>query len=136
MPLDAFESRGKDDCLRAPPSCARANTPLFVTPTGVPWRTDDVRALAQRVAALVGIPPSAVGAKCFRIGGATDLRDALGPAAQPLIKQRGRWASDVAAVYQRALVRDQLDASDAIAAADSREIESMLPGWVQPASFR
>ena len=28
VPLDAFESRGKDDCLRAPPSCARVSIQL------------------------------------------------------------------------------------------------------------
>ena len=28
LPLDAFESRGKDDCLRAPPPCARVSIQL------------------------------------------------------------------------------------------------------------
>ena len=28
VPLDACESRGKDDCLRAPPSCARVSIQL------------------------------------------------------------------------------------------------------------
>ena len=28
VPLDAFESRGKDDCLRTPPLCTRASTQL------------------------------------------------------------------------------------------------------------
>ena len=36
--------------------------------------------------------------------GATDLREVLGDASAALVKKRGRWASDVAEVYQRALL--------------------------------
>ena len=120
---------------KPPATCARANAPLFLTDEGKPYTTNDVRALARRMAAVLEIPVEAVGGKTFRIGGATDLRDALGAAAQAHIKQRGRWASDIAQIYQRALMRDQLDASRAMAAALSRDIEAMLPGWVQPATY-
>eukprot|EP00965_Chrysotila_dentata_P039655 1317961-Pleurochrysis_carterae.AAC.2 len=33
------------------------------------------------------------GGECWRIGGATDLRDRLGDASRAAIKQRGRWQS-------------------------------------------
>eukprot|EP00965_Chrysotila_dentata_P149404 4934204-Pleurochrysis_carterae.AAC.1 len=58
-----------------------------------------------------GLNPDEFGGKCWRIGGATDLRDRLGEAGERVIRQLGRWASDVAGVYQRALVDRQLDVS-------------------------
>eukprot|EP00965_Chrysotila_dentata_P097601 3225749-Pleurochrysis_carterae.AAC.1 len=61
------------------------------------------------MAAACGLDPSEFGGKCWRIGGATDLRDRLGDSSGKVIKQRGRWATDVAEVYQRALVDHQLD---------------------------
>eukprot|EP00965_Chrysotila_dentata_P018191 605200-Pleurochrysis_carterae.AAC.1 len=61
------------------------------------------------MAAACGEDPANFGGKCWRIGGATDLRDRLGDASKATIKQRGRWASDIAEVYQRALLDHQLD---------------------------
>eukprot|EP00965_Chrysotila_dentata_P058255 1931704-Pleurochrysis_carterae.AAC.1 len=63
------------------------------------------------MAAAAGEDPASFCGKCWRIGGATDLRDRLGDASKATIKQRGRWPSDVALVYQRALLDHQLDAS-------------------------
>ena len=121
---------------KAPASCRRAHAPLFLTPFGTPFTTSDVRAFGRRMAAAAGIPPTAVGGKLMRIGGATDLRDVLGEAGQRVIKQRGRWGSDVANVYQRALTRDLLEASALTGDAEAEEMEATLAGWVQPASFR
>lgn len=112
-----------------------STTPLFTNVKGEVWRTTDSRQLAKDLAKLVGINPDEVGGKAFRIGGATDLRDAFGEGASRLIKERGRWASDVAQLYQRALLRTQLDASVGAGDADSRDLEEMLPGWVQPATY-
>ena len=92
--------------------------------------------MGKRMATAIGIPPASVGGKLFRIGGATDLRDRLGEASQRVIKERGRWGTDVAYVYQRALLRDQLDASGAMADADAADLEAAVAGWVQPATFR
>ena len=42
----------------------------------------------------------------------------------------------MAFVYGRANMRDQLHASAAVGDADAREVEQMVEGWVQPATFR
>ena len=101
-----------------------------------PW-TAGVRALAQRYAAAAGLDPAEVGAKSFRIGGATDWRAVFGArAAEALIRQRGRWCSDVAAVYQRALADEHMSGSVAVGDADGAELETLCRGWSQPATFR
>ena len=53
-----------------------------------------------------------------------------------LAKLAGRWGTDVAFEYGRANMRDQLHASAAVGDADAREVEQMVQGWVQPATFR
>ena len=74
------------------------------------------------------------GGKSFRVGGATDLRAALGAAeGMAVIKQRGRWNSDVAEIYQRALLLDQLDGSAAMGGTCGADLEGLLDGWSQPA---
>ena len=122
---------------KPPASCQRARAPLFVTDAGGEYCTDDVRALGRRMAEAAGIPSAAVGGKLWRIGGATDCRDMLGvERGQRTMKDRGRWGTDVAFVYSRSLVRDQLDASTAVGDADAQELEAVISGWVQPSSFR
>eukprot|EP00965_Chrysotila_dentata_P088612 2926329-Pleurochrysis_carterae.AAC.1 len=89
-----------------------SRVPLFTVEGGTrPWSSADSRALAKRYAALLGLEAGDFGGKCWRIGGATDLRDVLGDAGAKHIKRRGRWGSDVAAVYQRTIVDEQLEAS-------------------------
>ena len=54
--------------------------------------------------------------------------------SKTVLKRRGRWASDVALIYQRVLVRTLLDASAALGDVDAgRELEAMVQGWNQPA---
>ena len=121
----------------APSSCQRANTPLFAHADGEPYCTSDVRDLGKRMATAAGMSPDEVGGKLFRIGGATDLRDALGMERAPsALKERGRWGSDIGAIYARSLLRDQLDTSAALGDAAAPEMEAMVAGWVQPATFR
>ena len=108
--------------------CSHAN--------GAAYCTNDVRQQGKRMARAIGKPPEAFGGKLFRIGGATDLRDCLGDASQRVIKDRGRWGSEVALVYQRSLLRDQLDASGSMAGADAADLEATIAGWVQPSTFR
>ena len=128
---------GEPRIAGAPPAtCKRANAPLFAHASGAAYCTEDVRQMGKRMATAVGMPPEAVGGKLFRIGGSTDLRDRLGSAGERVIKERGRWGSDVAFVYQRALLRDQLDASGAIADADAADLEATVAGWTQPSTFR
>ena len=74
-----------------------------------------------------------VGAKALRIGGATDCREYTGEAGKGLVKRRGRWASDVAEVYQRELVGTQLELSARMGSAFDTSLEEVVPGWVQPA---
>lgn len=121
---------------KPPAACMRANTPLFAHADGSAYCTEDVRDIGRRMAGAAGIPPESVGGKLFRIGGATDLRDIMGDAAPRALKDRGRWGSDVAFIYARALLRDQLHASATVGDATAREVEAMVAGWVQPATFR
>ena len=54
--------------------------------------------MLSALGALAGFDPKEMGGKSFRIGGATDMREALGDSSQLLIMQRGRWAMDIAQV--------------------------------------
>ena len=116
---------------------APGEAPFFIGAQGAEWTTNDSKLLAREMGAWLDIPEIELGGKFARIGGATDMRELLGDASQALIKQRGRWASDVAGVYQRALVRAHLEASAAVGGVQlSRDMEEILKGWSQPASFR
>ena len=84
----------------------------------------------------LGIPEREVGAKSFRIGGAIDWREVFGADAECIIKQRGRWHSDIGVIYQRALAEAHLRGSAAVGSTCGADLESMCSGWVQPASFR
>ena len=123
------------------PQHLRHVAPLFTSPGGGmldAWTTDDSRRLARDLGRLVDIRESDIGGKAFRIGGATDMREAMGAASGHLIKQRGRWASDIAMVYQRALVRSHLTASVSMGSSDvaSRDLEELVRGWSQSALCR
>eukprot|EP00966_Prymnesium_polylepis_P042721 992828-Prymnesium_polylepis.1 len=60
-------------------------------------------------------------------------REYTGEAGKGLVKRRGRWASDVAEVYQRELVGTQLELSARMGSAFDTSLEEVVPGWVQPA---
>ena len=109
---------------------------FFTGRDGGVWDTEDTRDLARRFAVALGLPPSEFGGKSFRIGGATDWRDVFGADAERIITQRGRWHSDIALLYQRALAEPHLRGSAAVADASHADLESMCQGWVQPATFR
>ena len=113
-----------------------ADEPLFVLPNGKHWQTRNTLQLARSIALANNMDPKTVFARAFRIAGATDMRDVLGESAERIIKERGRWQSDIAFIYQRALVKTHLDASAAIGAARGQDIEAMVHGWVQPAGLR
>ena len=128
---------------RMPPARGRvegpeASLPLFVGPKGKPWCTADTRRLARRIASsLGGLDELLFGAKSFRIGGSTDYRAIYGPeGAERLIRQRGRWWSDISALYQRALAAEHLQGSAAVGDARGAELEALCKGWAQPANFR
>ena len=142
-PLDAYDAVRRAWLARDAevPAHRRREAPLFTSATGgsyAAWTTDDSRRLAREYGRMANIASADIGGKAFRVGGATDMRDALGDASIHLIKQRGRWASDVAQVYQRALVRSHLRASVLMSsnAAASRDMEELVKGWAQPAICR
>ena len=118
------------------PDPALARRAFFHGRRGTVWSTDDTRDLARRFARSLGLDPSEFGGKSFRIGGATDWRDVFGADAERVITQRGRWHSDIAALYQRALAETHLRGSAAVADAAHADLESMCRGWTQPATFR
>ena len=88
------------------------------------------------MAAALGLERHEHGARSFRIGGATDWREVFGADAERVITQRGRWHSDIGAIYQRALAEAHLRGSAAVGDTQGADLESMCRGWVQPASFR
>ena len=124
-----------------PPQLGRATGPLatrafFTSRSGAVWDTNDTRRLAQKMATALSLQPAEFGGKSFRIGGATDWRDVFGADAERIIKQRGRWHSDIAHLYQRVLVGAHLTGSAAVADAAGADLEALCRGWTQPASFR
>ena len=144
-PLDTFDAivmaiEGRIG--RLPPSRGRvtgpeALLPLFIGPAGQPWCTTDSRRLARRIAGLLGLEEELFGGKSFRIGGATDYRAVYGPdASERMIRQRGRWWSDIHTLYQRALAAEHLEGSAAIGDARGAELEALCKGWSQPSTFR
>ena len=118
---------------RTVPQAQWASAPLFVTPNGSHWESADVLALARRWAPLVGIDPSKVGGKSFRIKSASDLRDHLGADGERIIRERGRWWSDIDHIYTHASLQRHLHTSATMADGDNTAIERAHPSWVQPA---
>ena len=101
------------------------------------WRTADTNKLAKEMAAALGQDESEFGGKSFRIGGATDIAATVGMVkAERLLRERGRWKSDVAFAYKRALATDHLRLSAGMADAQGRDLEAMCAGWSQPSTFR
>eukprot|EP00965_Chrysotila_dentata_P153437 5071934-Pleurochrysis_carterae.AAC.2 len=112
-------------------------TPLFVGADGVsPWSSTDSRRVVKAMAAAAGLDPEDFGGKGWRIGGATDMRDVLGDSGAAAVRQRGRWATDIAQIYQRAVVDGQLRSSAVMADAVGVDLEALCVGWAQPASSR
>ena len=114
---------------------------LFADDDGRPvTSTQASRWLSEDVAEL-GLNPADFRGNAWRIGAATDLVEAPnnqhGPsltveAATAVIKQRGRWWSDVYQIYSRWSVTAHAQASRAITAASGIDMETLIPGFVQP----
>eukprot|EP00965_Chrysotila_dentata_P182606 6029566-Pleurochrysis_carterae.AAC.1 len=64
------------------------------------------------------------------------MRDILGDGGAAAVQQRGRWATNIAQIYQRAVVDGQLRSSAGMADATGVDLEALCAGWSQPASFR
>ena len=59
------------------------------------------------------------------------LYDLFGPPAERYIRERGRWASDVAQIYQRVSASAHGAMSRAIGDSEGIDLQSMLGGWSQ-----
>ena len=65
-----------------------------------------------------------------RIGGATDLAS-TGECSQLLLQAKGRWGSDIGRIYARMTRRSQLAASKLMQSAKGRDLEELMPDFVQ-----
>ena len=129
------------------------DVPLFVRPGTHPASVDATAVFAashllpmvRSDALVVGFPPNEVFGNAYRVGGATDLRDApsnavsviAGPCigmeqATRMIKARGRWYSDIYEIYERGSLQEHALASAAITEAGGMDLEQILVGWIQP----
>ena len=79
----------------------------------------------------LGFDPKQFGAQSARIGGATDLA-ATGKASQLLLQAKGRWSSDIGKIYARMTRKAQLAVSDMMYESSSKDLEEILPEFVQP----
>ena len=80
------------------------------------------------------LPPLDVGGKSFRIRGATDVAAEQGlEGGAKVVQALGRWHSDVSHIYSRAQAQVLLDATAGMANAEGGSLESLVPGWTQPA---
>ena len=139
-----WRTRAAAVCIQRPPCmaprfCHRClHEPLFASPvTGATWRTPDGTTLVRDMCVAIGEDPSSYEGYCLRIGGATDLAEAVGPErAAAVTEERGRWRSDIAYIYRRRTTSTQLEASALMLDAGGHTIESVMPGWVQPARGR
>ena len=98
-----------------------------------PLRPLDVTVWVCAVAEAAGLPPGSRGSRALRMGGASDMYDIWGPAAERFIRERGRWGSDVAQIYQRVSAAAHGDISRTIGDSVGADLQSMLTGWCQTA---
>ena len=115
---------------------ARPHTLFFSHADGPPICSLDMLRIGQDTARAAGWRQDRVqlvGAKWARIGGATDYRDQLGPAAgRELLRARGRWAKDLEEIYARVTVDELAAASATVGDASAPDLERLFPGWIQP----
>ena len=97
-------------------------------------KTKDIRVDVRIIATLAGLDPSQFGASSLRIGGAEDIYDTLAEQADPIIKERGRWWTDIHRIYQRASASRHMRVSALMGSADGISLEALAPaGWALPA---
>lgn len=105
--------------------------PLFRSKPNKAMSTGYYRATVRELAKAVGIDPKQVGAQSTRIGGATDLAG-TGQASQLLLQAKGRWSSEIGKIYARMTRRSQLAVSDLMYECKGRDLEEIIPEFVQP----
>ena len=102
--------------------------------SGRVYDTERMLKVVRTIAAILGLDPKLFGAHSLRIGGASDMREAKGDyEGARLLRERGRWMSDIAGIYARLPVATHLEASRAMTLTVGVDIERMT-GWTQPAT--
>ena len=117
------------------PVADRASTAFFTLSNGRIIDTGNVRDRARVIASLSGIDPAEVGAKSFRIGGAFKFRewcDRQGLDASRLLKERGRWWSDIGYIYARMSDRVHLAGSRGMTEGEASTAAETYTAWTQP----
>ena len=94
--------------------------------------TAHYRVAVREAATLLGENPKDFGAHSTRIGGASDLAG-TGRASQLLLQAKGRWASDIGRIYARMTRKALVAVSDLMYACKGRDLEELMPDFVQPA---
>ena len=100
------------------------------------WRpllSDDVATWGKQVGAAAGLDAETIFAQCFRLGGATDMYDLYGADAERYVRERGRWASDIAQIYMRVSASAHGAISRSLATSTGVDLQSLLSGWTQAA---
>lgn len=96
-----------------------------------PLTSVDIAFWGQQVGTAAGLDASTIFAQCFRLGGATDMYDLYGAAAERYVRERGRWASDIAQIYMRVSASAHGEISRSLADSEGIDLQSMLRGWCQ-----
>ena len=111
------------------PDSRRATTPLFRKSDGSPMTQDHFRKLIKDIALALEFDPDHFGGHSPRIGGATDIGD-----KNPLLLMaKGRWAGDIAKIYNRLTRRGLVRASHAMQGKGARDMEEIYYEFAQPA---
>ena len=109
----------------------RKTRPLFSF-CGVTIRTRGVATIAKKIATSIGEDPALVGAKSFRIAGATRIYEEYDLAeAEHILTRRGRWCSEIKFLYARLSSARQVEVSRRMALVGSTDMERSA-GWTQP----
>ena len=112
-------------------------TPLFRDfrhkPEGSHFTVSAMRELVRERMRSIGYTEACEwGSHSCRVGGATDLVS-TGKASPLLLQAKGRWASDIGRIYARMTRRCHLAASELMQSAKGRDVEELVPGFVQTA---
>ena len=128
---DAFLAYWEQECQDVPRELW-ASTPLFRDDEGAGVRSKTVRLDCRAVAVAAGLSPAEFGASSLRIGGAEDIYDVFEEAADSVIKERGRWWTDIHLIYQRASASRHMRVSAAMGEARGISLEAFAEGWAMP----
>jgi hypothetical protein len=129
---DAFLSYWEQDCAQVPLS-EWGVAPLFRDELGGAVQTKGIRLDCRAAAMAAGLSPDEFGASSLRIGGAEDIYDIYEDKADAVIRERGRWWTDIHLIYQRASASRHLRVSARMGESQGISLEAFADGWAMPA---